>query len=399
MLDIVAEALPAADPATGDRLVDLGVRAALFKLGEPALARSLLTESGRSRDGIGDGSIGIDTLSPLDRATELVADGRLFDAEAELRSEFDAATIDTRSSTAFTAAGLGWVLMWLGRPAEGNGLAHRAALSLTGSGHGTLAKWAWLATGLTGVTARSPAAIDEALAELASFSMPTTLDGYLPLVVAGRHLLAHDRDAASRALTDGAAAAAARGRWFEEACHLHELASLDGVATDRLVELAVEHGGIVALFADHAAAMAEGDESLADVAERFAEIGAVGVASQVMAQAAETAAAAGRTGRARRWGARWDELAAACDAPVALAPNTSADVLTPREREVASMAIDGHTSREVADRFGLSVRTVDNHLAHVFTKLGITSPRRAARRAPPRRPRRLTAVSTAGGVE
>ena len=25
------------------------------------------------------------------------------------------------------------------------------------------------------------------------------------------------------------------------------------------------------------------------------------------------------------------------------------------------------------DRFGLSVRTVDNHLAHVFTKLGISS--------------------------
>ena len=37
------------------------------------------------------------------------------------------------------------------------------------------------------------------------------------------------------------------------------------------------------------------------------------------------------------------------------------------------MVIDGHTSRDVADRFGLSVRTVDNHLAHVFTKLGIAS--------------------------
>jgi DNA-binding CsgD family transcriptional regulator len=37
------------------------------------------------------------------------------------------------------------------------------------------------------------------------------------------------------------------------------------------------------------------------------------------------------------------------------------------------MAVDGHSSREVADRFGLSVRTVDNHLAHVFTKLGVAS--------------------------
>ncbi len=145
------------------------------------------------------------------------------------------------------------------------------------------------------------------------------------------------------------------------------------MSSPRLTELAAEHGGLVTLLADHASALAEGDEALADVAERFAGIGALGIASQAMAQAAETAAAAGRTARARRWGARWDELAAGCDAPVALAPNTSVDTLTPREREVALMAIDGHTSREVADRFGLSVRTVDNHLAHVFTKLGIAS--------------------------
>ena len=47
VLDLVAAALPAADPATADRLVDVGVRAALFKLGDPATARSFLTASGR----------------------------------------------------------------------------------------------------------------------------------------------------------------------------------------------------------------------------------------------------------------------------------------------------------------------------------------------------------------
>ena len=97
-----------------------------------------------------------------------------------------------------------------------------------------------------------------------------------PLVVAGRHRLAYDRDSAHRTLIDGAATAAARGRWFEEACHLHELADLDGASSPRLTELAAEHGGLVTLFADHAAALAEGDEALADVAERFAGIGAIG---------------------------------------------------------------------------------------------------------------------------
>jgi DNA-binding CsgD family transcriptional regulator len=333
----------------------------------------LLAASGRTGEHIRDEPIAIDMLTPLDRALGLVADGRLIDAERDLRSAYNAGPIGNRSSMALTASGLAWVLVWLGRPAEGTELARRAALILTGSGHGTLAKWAWLVTGLTGATARSPDTVDEALAELARFPMQTSLDGYLSLVVAGRHLLAYDRDAAHRTLVDGAAAAAASGRWFEEACHLHELVNLDGGSTSRLAELAAEHGGLVTLFADHAAAMAEGDEALADVAERFADIGAAGIASQVMAQAAEAAAAAGRTARARRWGARWDVLAANCDAPVALAPNTSANSLTPREREIALMAVDGHSSREVADRFGLSVRTVDNHLAHVFTKLGVVS--------------------------
>ena len=180
VLDLVAAALPAADPATADRLVDVGVRSALFKLGDPTTARSFLTASGRPSEHIGDGPIAIDALTPLDRATELVTDGRLLDAEAELRSAFDEATIDVRSSSAFTAASLGWVLMWLGRPAEGNQLARRAALALAEGGHVTLAKWAWLATGLAGVTARSPATVDEALAEL-DLTLDADHDRRLPL--------------------------------------------------------------------------------------------------------------------------------------------------------------------------------------------------------------------------
>ena len=47
--------------------------------------------------------------------------------------------------------------------------------------------------------------------------------------------------------------------------------------------------------------------------------------------------------------------------------------LTPREREIASLAAGGMTSRAIAARLTLSVRTVDSHLARVFSKTGVHS--------------------------
>ncbi|NLF03708.1 MAG: LuxR family transcriptional regulator [Actinomycetales bacterium] len=47
--------------------------------------------------------------------------------------------------------------------------------------------------------------------------------------------------------------------------------------------------------------------------------------------------------------------------------------LTAREQEIASLASGGMTSRAIAQRLTLSVRTVDSHLARVFAKLGVHS--------------------------
>ena len=44
-----------------------------------------------------------------------------------------------------------------------------------------------------------------------------------------------------------------------------------------------------------------------------------------------------------------------------------------REREIAQLAADGLPSRVIAERLFVSVRTVDNHLARIYTKLGVTS--------------------------
>jgi DNA-binding CsgD family transcriptional regulator len=47
--------------------------------------------------------------------------------------------------------------------------------------------------------------------------------------------------------------------------------------------------------------------------------------------------------------------------------------LTRRELEVAALAAQGWSSEEIAQRLVLSVRTIDNHLGHVYQKLGVTS--------------------------
>ncbi|WP_371130986.1 LuxR C-terminal-related transcriptional regulator [Arthrobacter sp. SDTb3-6] len=45
--------------------------------------------------------------------------------------------------------------------------------------------------------------------------------------------------------------------------------------------------------------------------------------------------------------------------------------LTRREREVATLAVDGRTDREIAAQLNLSIRTVEGHLYRVYAKLGV----------------------------
>ena len=52
---------------------------------------------------------------------------------------------------------------------------------------------------------------------------------------------------------------------------------------------------------------------------------------------------------------------------------TPADRLTPREREIVQLISEGLTSKEVAARLDVSVRTVDAHRANVMSKLGLRS--------------------------
>lgn len=56
-----------------------------------------------------------------------------------------------------------------------------------------------------------------------------------------------------------------------------------------------------------------------------------------------------------------------------LVPHTVGPDLTERERQIAKMASQGLSNKEVATALQLSVRTVEGHLYQIFTKLGISS--------------------------
>ena len=54
-------------------------------------------------------------------------------------------------------------------------------------------------------------------------------------------------------------------------------------------------------------------------------------------------------------------------------PDPAFDALSPRERETLSLLAEGLSNNEIAERLGISEKTVRNHLSHLFDKLGVWS--------------------------
>jgi DNA-binding CsgD family transcriptional regulator len=169
-----------------------------------------------------------------------------------------------------------------------------------------------------------------------------------------------------------------------EAWLLHDVARLGEPATvtDRLAALADEcEGDLVAAYAGHAVAATGGEPAaLVAAADAFERLGAILLAAEAASEAAQAHQRHGERRAAAAQGTRATTLAAACEG--ARTPSLAAPVmvvpLTPRERDIAAYAAQGQSSKEIAERLYLSVRTVDNHLQNVYSKLGVSGRRQLA---------------------
>lgn len=56
-----------------------------------------------------------------------------------------------------------------------------------------------------------------------------------------------------------------------------------------------------------------------------------------------------------------------------IAASSTIERLTPREREVVNLIARGYSYRETAHRLGISVKTLESHMGHIFEKLSVAS--------------------------
>lgn len=181
---------------------------------------------------------------------------------------------------------------------------------------------------------------------------------------------------AAHRLVDGARRAIADTHLVWAAWQLHDAVRLGypELARSLLRSLADRIEGVmVPAMAAHAEALAAEDGiELERVASAFEQMGSFLFAAEAAAQAQQAYHARNRPQLAGVAAARASVLAKQCGDVVTPALQQIAPVaLTAREQEIAQLASEGRTSRAIADRLGISVRTVDNHLGTVYGKLGI----------------------------
>jgi DNA-binding CsgD family transcriptional regulator len=277
---------------------------------------------------------------------------------------------------------LGRVCVLAGRPVTALSWLRDVASSGVALGHGR-----FRAEGLAGVVAAAAAAGDAGAVRAALDDLgPPPPDGgpasaqlgvALALAEPGGELRAGHRGLRRAALAaEGRGARVdAAAAWFVIACAAPCAAAVTEAA-ERLDAIA-EHGDspLVRLFAAHAGAVRRRDaEALAAATDAWTRAGALRPARAAAVAAVAAATANGRGRRATALAARAAAVAAAC--PEVRGPSVELDAapepLTAREREIAALAAAGASSRDIAARLVVSVRTVDNHLRSVYLKLGVS---------------------------
>ncbi len=309
--------------------------------------------------------------------------GRVGDTEALATSEYDRA-IRTRNPQAqgVAAGSLGWASLAQGRLTS--------AISHFRESVAILDEVDW-----TGVRSLSLAGLTESLALNGD---PDGAAAAARDVIVDQHPVTRERwsrpalwrawvwaagGESSRAVAEflaAASAARAGGLVLFEVPALHSALRLGALqVAPRLLALAGwVQGPLIQAAAAQAAAMVAGNGAgLDQAADDWAALTMWLHAAECSASASRAHGQAGSRRRAAASASRVETFLDHCDGPrpTGLILSLAAPTLTRREREVALLAQTGLSSQAIAERLYLSVRTVDSHLASIYSKLGITGRR------------------------
>ncbi|MGA1828091.1 LuxR C-terminal-related transcriptional regulator, partial [Microbacterium sp.] len=322
------------------------------------------------------------TLTLIDAAAAHMKGMSLEDATRTARAGYDAALHRGEDGIrAQFAVEWGWTSVLRGRVYGGLDLLREAYAA---RGAWTESSLPWVRSLLTRalVLAGEQHEAETVAADLASWPRPPIYDADAGLaeamVWAGRAQLAR----AARRARDTASAAEALGQgylafvaWYDalrygDVSCAHELLRVAGRAENDADEAVVRHArGVVGLDPD----------AVQDAAAELAVQGRLWFAVDAQAQAVAIHRRAGRIAASGRADARLATMLAdgsGLDSPIVRALRNP--VLTPREHAVAQRAAAGMSDAELAQEFGLSVRTVQTHLTRIYRKLDVDGRRALA---------------------
>jgi len=364
------------------------------RVGAGIVATMSLAVAGRTREAlaVADETLAADRPPPyplvgrhrdfpsIARAVALLEAGRLEEAAAAARAGYE-----TALTTGEPFRRARWTFL-LGRAALAQGLVATAARHFEEGAalqrqlrQPGLLRWNLGGLAAAAALAGDHAAAVSALAEADALGAPPErlFDAFVEAGRAWTAVAGGDRVAAHGLLTQAVRAAEQAGIVVLAAQALHDLARLGDAhfAAPRLARLAeASDSDLVGAFARHAKALAGASaEPLEDSADELGRLGATLAAAEAAVVAAARFGAAGEAQRAQALRLRAAALATRCEGartPALLALD-GRTTLSPREHEIATLAAQGLTSREIADRLVVSARTVEKHLEHVFEKLGV----------------------------
>jgi DNA-binding NarL/FixJ family response regulator len=151
----------------------------------------------------------------------------------------------------------------------------------------------------------------------------------------------------------------------------------DHTTAARLAELTEQvQGPRVGVVAAHAAALAAASgDALLDASRQYEAFGDRIAAADAAAHAVIAFQDAGLRGAAMTASATVQRLAAECQGAQtpALRAVTTPQPFTERQREIISLAAQGLSNKEIADRLTMSIRSIEGHLFRASQRVGANS--------------------------